>query len=635
MSIYEILQHYWRYPHFRPLQEEVINQVLAGQDTLALMPTGGGKSLCFQVPAMAMEGICIVVTPLIALMKDQVENLRTRKIEAVAIFAGMTKREVDITLDNCIYGKIKFLYLSPERLMSDLVRERIRYMKVNLFAIDEAHCISQWGYDFRPPYLHLSELRELQPDVPFLALTASATPKVIVDIQEKLQFKPRADGSSAVFVKSFARNNLAYLVIEEAHKTRRLLNIVKHTGGSGIVYVRNRRETQELSRFLWAEGIKADFYHAGLSTPERAKKQESWKKNQVQVIVATNAFGMGIDKPDVRFVVHMDLPDTLEAYYQEAGRAGRDEEKAYAVLLFNEADKVRLVKNFELSFPTVKEITQIYYHLGNYFQLAYGAGQFLCFDFDLGDFCNRYQLEPLKAISALKFLERDEWLTVTENVYIPSRLRFEVSAQELYSFQVAHANLDGFVKTILRAYGGAFDYYVSFREADLARKAGLSANETAKYLGQLQQYQIISYLPQTDKPQLQFLQPRSDSQHLHIHKQHIDERREIGNSQLQALISYLKEDDCRSRKLLAYFGEHYAPLCGVCDYCIRRNKKSSQGEITGKLITEIMAVLAQAHLSLDDLVARLQSGDENQRISVIRNLVDSGKLKFNNGKYYL
>lgn len=633
MSIHEILQHYWGYTHFRPLQEEIIRHVLTGHDTLALMPTGGGKSLCFQVSAMAQEGICIVVTPLIALMKDQVENLRAKNIPAIAIFAGMTKREIDIALDNCVYGKIKFLYLSPERLMNELVKERIRYMKVNLFAIDEAHCISQWGYDFRPPYLHLAELRLLHPGIPFLALTATATSNVVKDIQEKLQFRPNST-NSAVFVKSFARPNLAYMVIEEVHKSRRLLNIIKNTGGSGIVYVRNRRETQEIARFLLLEGVRADFYHAGLSTPERSKKQDAWKKNKIQVIVATNAFGMGIDKPDVRFVVHMDLPDTLEAYYQEAGRAGRDEQKAYAVLLFNEEDQSRLKRNFELSFPTVKEIIQIYYHLGNYFQLAYGAGQYLNFDFDLSDFCARYQLEPLKTISALKFLERDEWLSVSESVYIPSRLRFEVSSQDLYSFQVAHANLDGFIKTILRAYGGAFDYFVSFREADLARKAELSVQATLKQLQQLQQYQIITYLPQTDKPQLTFLQARSDSQHLNINKKHIDERKELGERQLTAVLNYLISDACRSQKLLAYFDKIQSNLCGVCDYCLKRNRKVNQQDLEDKIQLEMVDLLVQEPLSLDDLIERLQSGTEHERITIVRNLVDSGKLKLNNGKYY-
>ncbi|HWV73538.1 MAG TPA: ATP-dependent DNA helicase RecQ [Pseudosphingobacterium sp.] len=633
MSIHKILQQYWRYPHFRPLQEDVINHVLEGNDTLALMPTGGGKSICFQVPALAKEGICIVVTPLIALMKDQVENLRSKGIEAVAIFAGMSKREVDICLDNCIYGKIKFLYLSPERLMSELVRERIRYMKVNLFAIDEAHCISQWGYDFRPPYLHLAELRDLHPEVPFLALTATATEKVILDIQEKLHFKIKQDGSTAVFTKSFVRDNLAYMALKEEHKTRRLVNIIRNTGGSGIVYVRNRKETQEIARFLIAEGISASFYHAGLSTPERAKKQEAWKKNELQVMVATNAFGMGIDKPDVRFVVHVDIPDTLEAYYQEAGRAGRDEKKSYAVLLYNEADKLRIQKNFELSFPTVKEIVQIYYHLGNYFQLAYGAGQYLSFEFDIGDFCNRYQLEPLKTISALKFLERDEWLVVSENVYIPSRLRFDVSSHDLYSFQVAHANLDGFIKTILRAYGGAFDYFVPFRESDLAKKANLSTNEVAKRLQDLQQYQIITYLPQTDKPQLQFLQPRSDSQHLNINRKHIESRKAIGEEQLRAVLNYLKEDGCRSQKLLYYFGEKNSKACEICDYCLRNNKKTKQEELENKLIIEINNLLVIEPLGLDELVEGLQNGNEKERITLIRNLVDTGKLKFINGKY--
>ena len=362
MTIHEVLKKYWNFSEFRLLQEDIIRSVLAGKDTLALMPTGGGKSICFQVPALLNPGICIVVSPLIALMKDQVENLHSRGIEAIAIFSGMGKREVDILLDNCIYGPVKFLYLSPERLLSDLVRERIRHMNVNLIAVDEAHCISQWGYDFRPPYLHLNELRAIHPHVPVLALTATATKRVVIDIQEKLNF-PEPN----VLRKSFERKNLSYVVLNEENKLRKLLDITKKVKGSGIIYVRNRRETQEISRFLNQQNILSDFYHAGLDTVVRGRKQESWKNNQVRIIVATNAFGMGIDKPDVRFVVHLDLPDSLEAYYQEAGRAGRDERKAYAVLLYNTSDKLQLLKKLALSFPTVDEIKQVYQHLGNYF----------------------------------------------------------------------------------------------------------------------------------------------------------------------------------------------------------------------------------------------------------------------------
>src|SRR5690606_14585455 len=441
-----ILRKYWKYESFRPLQSEIIASVLAGNDTLALMPTGGGKSLCFQVPAMQREGICIVVTPLIALMKDQVENLKARGIEAEAVFSGMSKREMDIAFDNCIYGPIKFLYLSPERLGTELARERIRHMNVNLFAIDEAHCISQWGYDFRPPYLELASLRELHPQVPFLALTATATAKVVDDIQEKLGFRaPNA------LRRSFVRENLAYMALEQEDKPGRMLRIIRKLGGSGIVYVRNRRETQETARMLINEGVSASFYHAGLEGPERSRRQENWKTNVIRVIVATNAFGMGIDKPDVRFVIHLDIPDSLEAYYQEAGRAGRDGNKSYAVMLYHESDKLALRKNLEQSFPTVAEIKQVYHLLANFFQLAYGAGEGLVLDFDIGEFCNRYKLEVMKTLNALKFLERDGWIRVSEAVYIPSRLQFDVDMPTLYKFQVEHVAYDGFIKLILRS----------------------------------------------------------------------------------------------------------------------------------------------------------------------------------------
>lgn len=468
MDILGILRKYWGYGAFRPLQENIIQSVLAGRDTLALMPTGGGKSICFQVPALAQDGICIVVTPLIALMKDQVENLKERGITAVAIYSGMRKREVDIALDNCIYGPVKFLYLSPERLTSEMVRERIRHMRVNLFAIDEAHCISQWGYDFRPPYLQLSDLRELHPDVPYLALTATATPDVVTDIQEKLGFR-----NGVVLKKSFYRENLAYMVLHEEDKQRRMLRIIRKLGGSGIVYVRNRRETQETARFLVNEGISADFYHAGLPSEERTAKQDNWKAGHTRVIVATNAFGMGIDKADVRFVIHLEPPDSLEAYYQEAGRAGRDGKKAHAVLLYQDADLTQLKKNFQDSFPSVASIRKVYQYLGNYFQLAYGAGENLTLDFDIGEFCQRYQLETIPVLNALKFLERDGWVLLTESVYLPSRIKFEVPPDELYKFQVENQQLDGFIKMILRAYGGAFDHYIPIREQELSRKFGL------------------------------------------------------------------------------------------------------------------------------------------------------------------
>jgi len=542
MNSVEVLRKYWKHESFRPLQEEVIQSVFAGRDTLALMPTGGGKSICFQVPALMKEGICIVVTPLIALMKDQVENLRAKGIQAVAIFSGMTKREVDIALDNCIYGPIKFLYLSPERLGSELVQERIRHMDVNLFAVDEAHCISQWGYDFRPSYLHVVVLRTLHPKVPFLALTATATARVVDDIQAQLAFTEKN-----VLRKGFFRENLAYMAFDEENKLGRMLRIIRKLGGSGIVYVRNRRETQEMTRILLNEGVSADFYHAGLETPERARRQEAWMRGGTRVIVATNAFGMGIDKPDVRFVIHLDLPDSLEAYYQEAGRAGRDGKKAYAVLLYHQSDRNQLVKNHTLSFPSVDYIKKVYQHAANYCQLAYGAGEGLTLDFDIADFCSRYQLDVVMTLNALKFLERDGWVRVTESVYMPSRVKFETSQQELYKFQVENVAYDGLIKTMLRSHGGAFDDFIPIREYELAKRMGKHTAAIADMLGYLQKMEIVTYLPQTDSPQLQFLRPRMDSKRLHIDSAYIRERKATKQEQLEAVFDYLDGWDCRSK----------------------------------------------------------------------------------------
>lgn len=630
MTIHELLQKYWQYPEFRPLQETIINSVLEGKDTLALLPTGGGKSLCFQIPALAKEGICIVVSPLIALMKDQVENLRSRGIEAIAIFSGMSKREIDIALDNCIYGRVKFLYLSPERLLNELVRERIRYMNVNLFAVDEAHCISHWGYDFRPAYLHIASLRELHPKVPLIALTATAIARVVIDIQEKLLFQPT---KSSLFKKSFFRENLAYMVLFEENKMGRLLKIINKVKGSGIVYVRNRRETQEVARYLSLNAINADFYHAGLSAKDRARKQEAWKANEIAVIVATNAFGMGIDKADVRFVIHIDLPDSLEAYYQEAGRAGRDEQKAYTVLLYHEADKVKLKNNFELSFPTAKEIAQVYFHLGNYYQLAYGAGQHLTLSFDLADFCSRYQLHPKKTIHALKFLEHDEWISLSENISLPSRLQFDISASDLYRFQVEHASLDPLIKTILRAYGSAFDHFVEVDENDIAKKMSISYPSVVKGLHKLHELEVLSYLPQTDKPQIQFLQPRIDTVNLQLDHAYIRERKEIMQKQMESVFTYLNTEDCRSKMLLAYFDDFDSDECGICDHCLR--SKSKHRNLEKAIQADILKILAKGSRNLHELIDEISLGEEETKIETLRKLLDVGKIKKVNNNYSL
>lgn len=628
MNIAAILKKYWQYDAFRPLQESIIQSVLDGRDTLALMPTGGGKSICFQVPALARDGICVVITPLIALMKDQVEQLKARGISAVAIFSGMTKREVDIALDNCIYGSVKFLYLSPERLSSDIVQERIRHMRVNLYAVDEAHCISQWGYDFRPAYLNIAQLRLLHPGVPFLALTATATSEVVTDIQEKLAFSQKQ-----VFRKSFFRGNLAYMVFEEEDKMGRMLRIIRRIGGSGIVYVRNRRETQEVTRFLLHEGISADFYHAGLETPLRMEKQAAWKNNHTRVIVATNAFGMGIDKPDVRFVIHLDLPDTLEAYYQEAGRAGRDERKAHAVLLYHKSDRVRLENAFTLSFPPVDFIAMVYQRLGNYYQLAYGAGEQLVLDFDIGDFCNKYKLDAIQTLNALKFLERDGWIGVSDSVYLPSRVKMETNTQELYKFQVQYARFDNLIKTLLRSYGGAFDHYVPIREQELAKRTGTSYKAVVQSLEQLQQLEIISYLPKTDHPQLTFLRPRVDNRHLHIDRQYIETRKTVKRGQLDSVFGYLETAGCRSSYLLTYFDESDAPPCGSCDRCIRAQKKAGDEEKIGRELIQLLET--HGPMTIHDLVSKAQLGDEADWIRVLGQYLDQGRVRAEDGRYSL
>ncbi|KRT14156.1 recombinase RecQ [Pedobacter ginsenosidimutans] len=630
MTAIEILQKYWGHQAFRPLQEDIISSVLEGKDSLALLPTGGGKSICFQVPALVKEGICIVVSPLIALMKDQVENLKSKGIEAIAIYAGMGKREIDISLDNCIYGKIKFLYLSPERLLSDLVRVRISYMNVNLIAVDEAHCISQWGYDFRPPYQQIAKLREILPDVPVLALTASATEFVRKDIVEKLEMK-----DPQVFVKSFARDNLSYVVFGNEDKYKKLIDICQKVKGTGLVYVRNRRETAEVANFINRNQIKSDFYHAGLERDVRFLKQEEWKNNKTRIMVATNAFGMGIDKADVRFVVHLDLPESLEAYYQEAGRAGRDEKRSYAVLLANQSDILGLESRYLDSFPTPDEIRKTYHYLGNYFQLAFGAGEGLTFTFDIADFCKRFNISVLKTISALKFLEHDGYLTLSESVFLPSRMMFIASHEDIYRFQIENKAYDGIIKTILRSHGGAFDGFVKINEADLAKKTGLSYKEIIALLNKLQTIELLTYTQQTDQPQLQYIRPRVDMDHFDLDVKYLELRKEILHKQINAVVAYASSNLCRSIQLLHYFDEHHATKCGVCDVCLAEKRAENQSQMEEEIEFEIVSLLQQQPLSLDDLVTNIKNGAEAERIDAIRELLDAGKIKTDGKKYYI
>lgn len=630
MNELEVLKRYWGYHSFRPLQNEIITAVLKGRDTLALLPTGGGKSLCFQVPAMVMPGICLVVSPLIALMKDQVENLKARGINAVAIYAGMGKREIDILLDNCIYGPVKFLYLSPERLMSDLVRTRISYMKVNLIAVDEAHCISQWGYDFRPPYQQIHTLREIHPEVPFIALTATATAFVRQDIAEKLELK-----DPALFVQSFARSNLSYVVFNLEDKHKKLISILKNVQGSGLIYVRNRRETTEIALFLQRNGIAADFYHAGLPSAERSAKQSGWKANAIRVIVATNAFGMGIDKPDVRFVVHLDLPESLEAYYQEAGRAGRDGKRSYAVLLTNPSDQLSLKAKYTDSFPSVDEIKKTYHYLGSYFQLAYGAGAGINVSFDLADFCKRYKLGVIKTLAALKFLEHDGYVTLSENIYLPSRLMFNAGHEDVYRFQIENAGYDTLIKTILRSYGGTFDHYAPISESDIAKRIGLSFNDVVRMLNNLQEQGLLSYLQQSDQPQLQFVLARVDQLHLDTDVRFIELRRKIQAEQISAVLAYAGTESCRSVQLLSYFDEPGADKCGVCDVCLAEKRMEDEALLKDKIDFEIITLLQTQSRLLDELMEQTGSGSDHDKLSRIRLMLDAGKIKTDGKNYYL
>lgn len=625
MDIQLILKKYWGYDSFRPLQEDIIQSVLNGHDTLALLPTGGGKSICFQVPAMAKEGICLVVSPLIALMKDQVENLVKKGIKAVAITSGLSYKELDNTLDNCVYGNIKFLYLSPERLLSELVRERIGRMNVNLLAVDEAHCISQWGYDFRPPYLQIAELRKILPKVPILALTATATPKVREDIQEKLSFRTKN-----VFQKSFERKNLAYLVLEEEDKLARLVKIASRIKGSGIVYVRNRRQTQEIANYLTSRGILADYYHAGLDSSSRSAKQDAWIHNKIRIMVATNAFGMGIDKPDVRFVVHIDLPDSLEAYYQEAGRGGRDEKKSYAVLLFSPHDKLELEQKYLAGFPTVKQIKHVYQALGNDYNLAYGSGELLSFDFDLALFCKKNKFSSIMVMQALKFIEREGLISVSEEVFLPARAKFIVNTSDVYKFQVSNPKFDVFIKLLLRSYGGMFEQYVYINERELAKRLGTEESDVVKLLSQLQVYGLLDYIPLKNKPQLQFLVARLPESNIQIDVSYVEERKRDLITKIKAIGDYASSNhECRSVLLLRYFGEMNGRNCGVCDVCISKKKGILNQNKKATIWKKIVFCVQNEIVYLPLILEKIKEIPEEEILKTLQYYIDEGAAQLN------
>ncbi len=623
MDLQAILLKYWGFSSFRPLQEDIIRSVIDGHDTLALLPTGGGKSLCYQVPGVALDGLCIVVSPLIALMKDQVQALKEKGIKATGIYHGMSRVEIDNAVDNCVYGDVKFLYLSPERLTTELIRSRMEKMNVSLLAVDESHCISQWGYDFRPPYLRIAEVRTLIPNTPILALTATATPQVVNDIQEKLNFS-----SPKVFQKSFERKNLAYVVFREEDKLNRLLKICRNVPGTGVVYVRNRKRTREISRWLEQQGVSADFYHAGLTSLERDAKQNAWMKERTRVVVSTNAFGMGIDKPNVRFVVHMDLPDSPEAYFQEAGRGGRDGKKAYAILLFNESDIMDLKEFHERSFPPIKLIKKVYTCLGNYFQLAIGSGKDQSMPFDLTTFARNYGMNPFVVFNALGFLEKEGYLALSEAMSNPSRIMFLVNNETLYRFQVANPGYDSFIKLLLRSYSGLFSEFTKIQETDIAKRAGIPKDNVQKILTELHQMQIIHYKKQNEQPLVTFLEERMSAADLTISKSVYKERKEFSGKRMNAMLDYARsENRCRSLSLLAYFGETDALRCGQCDVCLERNKTGVSSYEFEQILALIKPQIQEKQISLDTLIQGLDIQlSEKKVINVIRYLLDKGKI---------
>lgn len=630
MTPIETLRKYWGFQQFRPQQESIIHSVLEGKDTLALLPTGGGKSVCFQVPALCMEGICLVVSPLIALMKDQVENLQKRGVAATAIYSGMSYKEMDRTFDNCVFGNLKLLYLSPERLGTDLARERIAKMNVSLIAVDEAHCVSQWGYDFRPSYLKIPDIRALQPKAPVLALTATATPPVVTDIQEKLHFK-----NANVFKTSFERKNLAYVVLQEDNKERKLLEILRNVKGSAVVYVRNRKLTKEYALYLKNHKVSADFYHAGLEMAERSKKQDDWVSNKIRAMVSTNAFGMGIDKPDVRTVVHMDLPDSLEAYFQEAGRAGRDGEKSFAVLLYAESDKLQLEHDFEVAFPNLEEIRQVYQALGSYFQLAVGGGEGQSFDFNMIDFCKNFQLDTFKTFSCLKNLEQAGWVALSDSFFQHAQIKFEVAREALYDFQLKNPKLDFVIKTLLRVGAGMFNNFVNLEEKQLAKFMKISELELVAQIRQLEKEGIVAYLPMKETPQITFLQERVDAKNLTIDQKLYNFRKERHRERIRKAISYTETAVCRSQQLLKYFGENESPRCGICDVCLGRTKEEISAADFERYQSKILPLLQKEPLTEEQILESFHKKREGQIVKALEYLLDEGVIVKTGDKFHV
>lgn len=618
----QILTRYWGHSTFRPLQEEIMMSVISGRDTLALMPTGGGKSVTFQVPAMATDGICIVVTPLVALMRDQVIRLRSMDIKAQAIHSGMTREEIDIALDNCVYGDFKFLYISPERIGTSLFQARAQKLNVNLIAVDEAHCISQWGYDFRPSYLKIASLREIvQPGVPVLALTATATDNVVKDITEKLGFR-----QSNILKTSFKRHNISYIVRKVEDKETYLADTLRKTRGSGIVYVRNRKKTKEIAEMLLARGIPSDFYHAGLPAEMRERKQTSWTAGNTRIIVSTNAFGMGIDKPDVRFVVHWDIPDCIESYFQESGRAGRDGKPSYAVMMWNEEDKRRVLDSVRHRFPPIEKIKDVYEALGNYLDIPVGSGKNNVYDFDMAGFVTRFRLPVTEAYNSLTFLQREGYVEFTEEINNPSRVHFLIGRDELYKFQVANESFDSFIKLLLRSYTGMFSDYVPVNEEFLSNKAGVSRDTIYQYLIRLASQHVISYIPGKKTPLVIYTEERLDRKSLHISPDNYLRVKEKYEYRIGKMLEYVEnETRCRSSVLLDYFSEE-SDRCGECDICKSRNELELSKYEFDLILAEIRTRLEKEEHDHASLVKSIDYQQEKV-IRVVRWLLDHNKIE--------
>jgi ATP-dependent DNA helicase RecQ len=622
-NIRDILLKYWGHSRFREMQEDIILSVLDGKDTLALLPTGGGKSICFQVPGLVLDGLCLVVSPLIALMKDQVDNLEKRGIPAATIISDMNKFETELVMNKAITGQLKFLYVSPERLETQTFLANLPLMKINLLAIDEAHCVSQWGYDFRPPYLKIAKIREFLPDSPVIALTATATPSVVVDIQDKLAFK-----KPCVFQKSFARENLTYYVFHEENKLGRLIKIIQTVKGAGVVYVRNRKKTQEVADYLNNQGFRAACYHAGLDTAVRNVRQADWISDRTPIMVATNAFGMGIDKPNCRFVVHLDLPDSLEAYFQEAGRGGRDGQRAHAVVLFSDADKQKLEDDFLQTYPEISFIKSIYEKLGDYCKVPVGSGLGASFDFDLSDFSQAYKFPQTPTYHALRLLEKQGLIGFTEDLNVPSKIWIRADRNYLYEFQVKNEKYGLFVETLLRSYGGLFTDFVKINEKDLARRMKISEEQIVIALQNLMKWEILEYVPSPNKPQVRFVHERLKPSNLQLDPDVYKNRKNAARERLDAILNYAGSTNrCRSQLLLTYFGELHSKRCGRCDYCIERNKAELSDMEFDRMIEIIKPLLQWKPAPLEDIRDALKIFSERKILLFLQWLLDNDKVR--------